>query len=160
MKKLTVLIASLTFALLCVNAHAHGFQNKRFSNYMGYPNSFGYPSYYTAYSTPYSFSYYPSSSLIMGISYRNHNSRIGLQNRIYNGRISNNRIYNNRTFNNHTFNNSYRNSYRGSYSNNRRSLNDNGYRSNRYNNNTCYEFYYDRYGNRVERSLPASACRH
>jgi len=39
MKKLTVLITSLTFALLSVNTHAHGFQNKRFGSSIGYFNS-------------------------------------------------------------------------------------------------------------------------
>jgi hypothetical protein len=142
MKKLTVVIASLTFALLSVNSYAHGFQNNHFGSTIGFSNS----SHYSSYSMP----YYPSNSLIMGITYRNYQSRIGLQNRIYNGRISNSQIYNNRTYNN---------GYRQGYSDGRRSVNNNDYRSNRYN-RTCFESYYDRYGNRVERSLPASACRH
>ncbi len=167
MKKLTVLITSLTFALLSVNTHAHGFQNKRFGSSIGYFNSFHYPAYSSvyssAYSNHYSTPYYPSTSLIMGITYRNSQSRIGLQNRIYNGRVSNNRIYNNHAYNNdyrRVYRDSYRNSYRDAYRNNRRSLNNNDYRSNRHYNNTCYEYYYDRYGNRVEQSLASSACRH
>ncbi len=153
MKKLTVLIASLAFVLLSVNAHAHGFQNKRLGSYIGYSNSSPYLSHYSShYSSRSSSHYYPSNSLILGISYRNYNSRIGLQNRIYNGRVSNNRTYNNGYRN--SYRDSYRNSYSDGYRNNRRGFNNNDYR------NTCYESYYDRYGNRVERSLPASACRH
>ncbi|MDC1436473.1 hypothetical protein N8303_04390 [Gammaproteobacteria bacterium] len=163
MKKLTVVIASLAFVLLSVNAQAHGFQNNRFGSYVGYSNALDYPFYSNAYSNSYSSPYYPSNSLVMGISYRNYNSRISLQNRIYNGRVSNNRIYNNHTYNNgyqNSYRGRYRNSYSKSYRNDRRDFNNNDYRSNRYNNNTCYESYYDRYGNRIERSLPASVCRH
>ena len=164
MKKLTVLITSLTFISLSMGAHAHGFQNNRFGShlgsYTGYSNAFNYPFY----STPYAFPYYPSNGLIVGITYRNYNSRIGLQNRVYNGRVSNNRIYSNRSYingnrHNYGYRDDYQNNYSGVYRNDRRSVN-NSVRSNRYNNNTCYEFYYDRYGNRVQRSLPASACRH
>ncbi len=146
MKKLTILIASLTFTSLATLANAHGFQNNRFGSAFGFSNAFHYPSY----STP----YYPANSLVMGITYRNYQSRSGLQNRIYNGRVSNTHRYNNRTYNN-----GYRQGYGNGYRVSRRSINNNDYRPGRYNSNTCYEYYYDRYGNRVERRLPASACR-
>ena len=146
MKKPTTFVVSLAFVLLSVNSYAHDFKNKRFGRNPGFANS----SHYSSYALP----YYPSNSLIMGITYRNYQSRIGLQNRIYNGRISNSQIYNNSAYIN-----GYRQGYSDAYSFGRSSANSNDYRSKRYN-GTCFESYYDRYGNRVERSLPASACRH
>lgn len=150
MKKLTIIIASLTFTLLSFNAQAHGFQNNRFGTYISFSNGFNYPSYYS--------SYYPSNSLISEIAYRNRNNFIGLQNRHYNGRFSTNRVYQN----------GYRNGYRNGYSDATRVRGNRIINGSNYNRSdgritygsTCFESYYDRYGNYTERSLPASACRH
>lgn len=158
MKKLTIIIASLTFALLSFNVQAHGYQNNRFGTYigLGFSNSYSYPSHYSSYYPSRYSSYYPSKSLISGIAFRNRNSIIGLQDRHYNGRSSTNRIYQN------GYRNSYRNGFSYSYRNGSNRLSGNNYRSDghhRYG-SSCYESYYDRYGNYTERSLPASACRH
>jgi len=173
MKKLTILIASLTFTSLATLANAHGFQNNRFGSTIGFSNAFHYTSslsylsyfpylpnlpypsshrssYYPSYSTP----YYPTNNLVMDITYRNYQSRFGLRYRVSNGRFSNDQRYNNRTYNN-----GYHQGYGNGYNFGRRRINRNDYRPGRYNSNTCYEYYYDRFGNRVERRLPASACR-
>lgn len=150
MKKLTILIASLSFALLSFNVQAHGFQNNRFGTFISFSSGFNHPGYYS--------SYYPSNSLVSGITYRNRSSFIGLQNRHYNGRFSTNRAYQN----------GYRKGYNNGYSDanrvrgNRIISGSNYHRSDRrisYG-STCYESYYDRFGNYAERSLPASACRY
>jgi len=166
MKKLSVIIACLTFGLLSLNVQAHGFQHNRFGSYVGigFSNSFFFPSY-----SPY---YYPPTSLIGGISYRNYNrnynSRVGLQNRTHSGRISgrnNGRFSTNRIYHN-GFQNEYRSGYSNEFTNASRSRRDrvrvsNNYRSDGYRRygSSCIEGYYDRYGNYAERSLPASACR-
>ena len=157
MKKLSVIIASLAFIFLSLNVQAHGFQNNRFGSYIGISNSFINPSYYNSYYP----SFYPSNSLIAGISYRNYNSRMGLQNRLNNGRNSTSRVYQS----------AYRNGYRNDYRNGRNRVNrvygtgrytnyGSSHINNSYRNNSCYEIYYAQFGNRVKRSLPASACRH
>ena len=163
MKKLTLLIVSLAFGLLSFNVQAQGFQNNRFGTYIGigFANPYSYPSHYPTHYpsnySPYYSSFYPSNSLITGIAFRNRQSFMGLQNRHYSGRLSTNRFYQN----------GYRNGYKDGFSNAYRGRREritgssnifrgDGYR--RYG-STCYESYYDRFGNYTERSLPASACR-
>lgn len=129
MKKLPLVLSGLVLIFAAVNVQAH--ELRRGHGY--HSNSYSY------------YSPFPSTSLIAGISFRNYNNRIGLQNRIYNSRISNQRSYQR----------GYRNGYRDA-----QRFQSRNYRDNRYRNQSCYEIYYDRFGNRIRRSLPASACRY
>lgn len=167
MKKLTFVIISLFFIVSGMSVQAQGFRHNRMGSYIGigFADPFFYSGYNTSSYQPFSrlfsqpfhqplyqsfYQPFPSASLINGINYRNYNSRMRLHNRAYNGRA---------------YQRSYRNGFehgfdRG-YSKGRRSVNHN-YQENLYTRpaRSCYEVYYDRNGNRVERSLPASACRH
>jgi hypothetical protein len=157
MKKLIIIVASLFFTAAGMGAQAHGFQHNRIGTYIGigfadpfFSSAFyPYPSYHQSFYQP-----YPTNSLIGGISYRNNLSRMRLQNRFYNGRAYNRSAQ-------RSYRNGFDNGYNRGYRNGRRSV-SNEYRRSQYTRpvSSCYEVYYDRHGNRVERSLPASQCRH
>lgn len=163
MKKSALVIVSLFFIVSGMNAQAQGFRHNRMSTYIGigFSDPFFYSGYgasylqpfYPSFHQPFYRSFYqpfPSTSLISGISYRNYNSRMKLHNRAFNGQAYQ-----------RSYRNGFENAYNRGYRNGRRSINNNYY-ENRYIRpaRSCYEVYYDRNGNRVERSLPASACRH
>ncbi len=131
MLKLSLTLSTLILALFAVNAQAH----------KGRP-VYGYNAHLHANSW---FSPYPATGLIAGITYRSYNSRLGLQSRLNNARYSTQRSYQR----------GYRHGYRdarGEYEGN--------YRHDESISLRCYELSYDRFGNRVRRSLPAAACRH
>lgn len=159
MKSLSLVTAGLFFTVFSLSAQAHGVQHNRIGTYIGigFSDPFFYSSYSSPYHSPYYDSYYyppfPSASLIGGISYRNNLSRMRLQNRFYNGRA-----YNRAT--QRSYRNGFDNGYSRGYRNGRRSV-SNEYRRSQYTRpvSSCYEVYYDRHGNRVERSLPSSQCR-
>lgn len=131
MFKLTLTLSTLVLMLLTANAQAH---NNRYSR--GHYDSFHNNSWYSP---------YPATGLIAGISFRSYNSRIGLQNRLESPRLGNQR--------------SYQRGYRNGYRDARRDYSDH-YQPERYSSQSCYEISYDRFGNRIRRSLPPSACRH
>lgn len=131
MLKLSLTLSTLILTIFSVSAQAH---NGR--------HAFGYNENLHANSW---LSPYPATGLIAGISYRSYNNRLGLQSRLNNTRYSTQR--------------SYQRGYRHGYRDARREYEGN-YRHEGSNSLRCYELSYDRFGNQVRRSLPASACRH
>jgi hypothetical protein len=133
MKMMSMTICSAILAIFAVNAKAHEYRHAREGSQIYFGNTYSY------------FSPYPTASLIGSIRYRNQQQRFGLQHRLNNSRFSNQRSYQR----------GYRNGYRDAQR--QHGLQS---RQTRYRVNSCYAISYDPYGNRIRRSLPASACRH
>lgn len=156
MKNLILLIVSLGWGLFCVNAQAHGPQTSRNNGFIDISDRHYSPSnQYRHYSS----SYYSSDSLIVGINYRNNNSRAALHQRLYRAPVQNS--------NSHFYRNNsqitYQSAYRSGYRDGRRNAHNEHSVIRHINSNDrrveCYEIEYDRHGNRIRRALPAAACR-